>query len=118
MIDLTQDDDGVVVVRIEGTIGQSEYRSVMPRVQGMLSAAAEPISAVLAIAEDAEIEPSVLWDDMKFGETNASQVARLAVVGPPKWQGYVELLQDAQMESQLFAVGELAAARDWAKSTS
>ena len=116
MIDLTQDKDGVLIVRVEGTVDQSEYQSVMPRVQGIISAASGRISAVLAIADDADIEPSVLWDDMKFGEANAGQVGRLAVVGPPKWQGYVELLQDARMESQFFAVGELKAACDWAKA--
>ncbi len=116
MIDFTQDDDGLLVVRIEGVVDQSQYQAMMPRIEAVIANAPGKLSAILDIAQDADIEPSVLWDDMKFGEANAQHVSRLAVVGPPKWSDYVELLRDARMESALFPVGDLQAAREWAKA--
>ena len=115
MIDVNESEDGFVFVRISGAIDQAQYQATLPQMQSMIDDAKAPLRVLCDIAEGAEVEPTVLWDDMRFGQANAGQVGRMAIVGPPKWEGYVELLQDTGVDARLFALGEIDAARDWAK---
>lgn len=118
MIELDETEDGLVFVRISGAIDQAQYRATLPRMQNMMLGATAPLRVLCEIAEDAEIEPTVLWDDMQFGQANADRIGRMAIVGRPKWAGYVELLQDTDVDARLFAAGEIDAARGWAKEAS
>ncbi len=118
MIELKENEDGLIVVRLAGAIDQSEYQAVMPRAQGIIASAVEPLCVLLEIAEDAAIEPTVMWDDMRFGETNAHLIKRIAIVGPPQWEGYAELVRDTDIDARLFPPREAAAARSWAVSGS
>ncbi len=115
MIELSEIEEGLVFVRISGAIDQTQYQAMLPRMQNMVLGATAPLRVLCEIAEDAEVEPTVLWDDMQFGQANADQIGRMAIVGPPKWEGYVELLQDTDVDARLFAIGEIDAARGWAK---
>lgn len=117
MIELNDTEDGLVRVSIAGRIEQSEYRSMRPRVEGLIAAATSPLNVVVEIAADAEVEPTVLWDDMQFGEANAHHMGRFAVVAPERWAAYVEMVADTGVNAKLFAPGDTAAAVAWAKSS-
>ena len=115
MIELNETQDGLVRVRVAGQIDQSEYQANRPRIEGIIAAATAPLRLVIEIAADAEVEPTVLWDDMQFGEANAHHFGRVAVVAPARWQAYVELVAENGVTAKLFAPGDAATAEAWVK---
>ena len=115
MIEVKQTPDGLVWVRVAGQIDQSEYQANRPQVEAMMAAATEPMRVVIDIDAAAEVEPSVLWDDMQFGEANAHLIHRFAVVASEQWAAYVELVTETGITAKLFPPGDTAAAEAWVK---
>lgn len=100
-------------VRLAGTVDQAEYQATLPRVTRLMEKGTR-LNFVCEIDTEAEIEPSVVWDDMKFGLAHASRIGRVAVVGGDKWQPLVEIMEDERFTARLFPPEETAAAWAWA----
>ncbi len=108
----------VLGVEVSGKVTHRDYRDVLiPRAEAMLMHG--PMKMLYVADNDlAGFELEALWDDAAFGVKHWRGLARVAVVADHTWlRGAFSLFAPLfPGEARLFALADLAAAKDWIAS--
>lgn len=102
-------------IRIAGGIGEPDFIALRAEMATILDETA-PLNVVFTCDPDVAIQPAVIWDDMKFMESRAEQLGRMALVATDAWLPMVEIVREAGFNSRYFPHAEIDAAWDWANS--
>ena len=104
---------GTIGIRITGDIQEPNFVALREEMATILDKTA-PLNVVFICDPDVEIQPAVLWDDMKFMESRAEQLGRMALVAADAWLPMVEVVREAGFNSRYFPHAEIDAAWQWA----
>src|SRR3954468_964765 len=108
-----QNPERVVVVRITGLLGASEWLAAQHAVSELID---EQSSSILVIVENFEGFARGDWNDMSFQLKNDSRIARIAIVADPKWEEQMLMFSGAglrKFEIKFFPSSALTQARSW-----
>lgn len=107
--------NNICVLQISGVLKRSEFGAGQSAVGQNIDAGAQP--RVLAILENFEgWELGTDWNDLDFMFSHGDQIARIAIVGEPRWE--MEALAFAgagfrRSPVKFFSTSQLAEARTW-----
>ena len=104
---------GTLGIRVNGAMAEAEFDRLRQEMAGILDEQA-PLNIVFEVVPATEVLPNVLWEDMRFLESRAAQLGRMALVAEPRWAPVVEIVGDAGFESRHFDVADSDAAWAWA----
>ena len=77
--------DGVVALRVSGTLLHEDYEGFVPKLEAVI-AKHGAVRCLIEIADFDGIEPRAVWDELRFDLKHASDVSRCAVVGDRAWE--------------------------------
>jgi universal stress protein A len=101
-------------VRVRGKITREEYDPMISRCEELIREYGK-ISILVEIEPLESIEPSVFWEDLKFGVQHLRDFDRFAFVGDARWhEAFTRLSQPFMSgESRYFRIAELEQAWQW-----
>ena len=99
-------------IRIAGGIREDDFVALRSEMSEILDKTA-PLNVVFECDPGVEIQPAVIWDDMKFMESRAAQLGRMALVASEDWLPMVEIVQESGFDSRYFPHSETDAAWQW-----
>jgi hypothetical protein len=106
---------GICVLRISGIWKRSDFGASQDEVAHNIDAGARP--RVLAILEDFEgWERGADWNDLDFLFSHSDKIARIAIVGEPRWEVQGLAFAGTGFRSapvRFFPPNELEQARAW-----
>lgn len=107
--------DNVQVLRVSGTLKRSEFGNVQSTAARVIDAGGKP--RVLAILENFEgWERGADWNDLDFMLSHGNEIAKIAIVGEPRWEPEALAFAGAGFRSapvKFFPASQLAEARAW-----
>ena len=107
--------DNVQVLRISGILKRSEFGNVQNTAARVIDAGGKP--CVLAILESFEgWERGADWNDLDFMLSHGNEIAKIAIVGEPRWEVEALAFAGAGFRSapvKFFPTSQLAEARAW-----
>ncbi|HLW36379.1 MAG TPA: STAS/SEC14 domain-containing protein [Chthoniobacterales bacterium] len=105
----------VCVLHISGTLKRSEFAATQQDIARKIDVGSKP--RVLAILNDFDgWERGADWNDLDFLITHGGEIARIAVVGDPRWEVKALAFGGAGVRRtpvKFFPSGELQQARTW-----
>jgi hypothetical protein len=112
---IQQEPNNVHVLRASGILKRSEFGNVQSTAARAIDAGEKP--RVLAILEDFEgWERGADWNDFDFMLTHGNEIAKIAIVGDPRWEPEALAFAGAGFRSapvKFFPTAQLAEARAW-----
>ena len=107
--------DQVYVLRFSGVLKRSEFGGTQNVAARAIDAGMKP--RILAICENFEgWERGADWNDLDFMLTHGNEIAKIAIVGEPRWEPDALAFAGAGFREapvQFFPPGQLAEARAW-----
>jgi hypothetical protein len=107
--------DDIYLLRISGLLLRSEFGSVQDKAAIEIEAGIKP--RILAIAENFQgFERGADWGDLGFLFSHSNEIARIAIVGEPRWETQALAFAGAGFRRapvQFFPTGQEAQARAW-----
>ncbi len=107
--------NNIYVLRSSGTVHRSEFSAAQNAVARAIDAGAQP--RVLTLLENFEgWERGADWNDLDFQLTHGGQIAKIAIVGEPRWESEALAFAGAGFRRapvKFFASGQEAQARAW-----
>jgi hypothetical protein len=107
--------NNLYVLRFSGVLKRSEFGGTQDAAARAIDAGAKP--RILAILENFEgWEMGADWNDLDFMLSHGSEIAKIAIVGDPRWQTEALAFAGAGFRSapvKFFPPSQLAAARAW-----
>lgn len=107
--------DNVQVLRISGILKRSEFGNVQSTAARVIDAGGKP--RVLAVLENFEgWERGADWNDLDFMLSHGNEIAKIAIVGEPRWEVEALAFAGAGFRSapvKFFPTSQLAEARAW-----
>jgi hypothetical protein len=107
--------NNVYVVRFSGVLKRSEFGGTQTAAASAIDAGAKP--RILAILENFEgWEKGADWNDLDFMLTHGNEIAKIAIVGEPRWEVQALAFAGAGFRSapvKFFPPSQLTAARAW-----
>ena len=111
----TVEPGNIHVFRVTGLLKRSEFAAAQRTVAEAIDAGAKP--KYLTILENFEgWEKGADWNDLDFMLTHGNQIAKIAIVGEPRWEAEALAFAGAGFRSapvKYFRTSELAEARSW-----
>jgi SpoIIAA-like len=105
----------VLGIEASGKVTHEDYRDfLIPRAEALM--AQGPIKMLYVLGGDfSSYKPEALWDDAGFGAKHWHDFKRIAVVADVPWiRAAIALFRPIfPCEVRLFALSELAAAKEW-----
>jgi hypothetical protein len=112
------DQNNVCLIRFSGTLKRSEFGEGQDALALQIDAGEQP--RILAILEDfSGWEPNADWNDLDFQLTRGHQIAKIAIVGDPRWESQALAFAGAGFRRapvKFFPTAQLADARSWIAS--
>jgi hypothetical protein len=106
---------GICVLRVSGIWKRSEFGAGQDEIADKIDAGARP--RVLAILENFEgWERGADWNDLEFLFSHSDKIAKIAIVGDPRWQLQALAFGGAGVRRapvRFFPPEDLVAARAW-----
>lgn len=107
-------DTNIVEFTVDGRITREEF----DRVVAVLNKKIEEYGSVRLLEEVRRIgavEPSLIWEDLKWAFAHVKDISRTAIVADRKWiELYTKIVKPfVKMEVRYFDRGEIEAARRW-----
>ena len=107
--------NNVYVLRFSGIVKRSEFGGAQTAAARAIDAGAKP--RILAILEDFDgWEKGADWNDLDFMLSHGNEIAKIAIVGEPRWEPEALAFAGAGFRSapvKFFPPTELAEARAW-----
>jgi SpoIIAA-like len=107
--------DNVYVLRFSGIVKRSEFGGAQTAAARAIDAGAKP--RILAILEDFDgWEKGADWNDLDFMLSHGNEIAKIAIVGEPRWEPEALAFAGAGFRSapvKFFPPSQLAEARAW-----
>ena len=105
----------ICVLRVSGTLGQSEFAQSQEALAQKIEAGAKP--RLLAILDKFEgWERGADWNDLDFLFSHSNKIAKIAIVVEPRWEVPALAFGGAGVRRapvKLFPPNEVAQARQW-----
>ena len=105
----------VYVLRVSGTLKQSEFAAQQEVLARRIDAGAKP--RLLVIADNFEgWERNADWNDLDFMLAYSGAIAKIAIVAEPRWEAHALAFAGAGVRRgpvKLFLPDQLAEARAW-----
>ena len=112
---LQREPNNIYVLHFSGVVKRSEFGSGQSALAGEIDAGVAP--RVLAILEDFEgWEKGADWNDLDFMLSHGDKIAKIAIVGEPRWEPQALAFAGAGFRSapvKFFPAAQLAEARVW-----
>jgi len=113
---LIQNEPGnIQILRASGVLKRSEFGNVQSDAARAIDAGAKP--RILAILENFEgWERGADWNDLDFMLSHGNEIAKIAIVGEPRWEPEALAFAGAGFRSapvKFFPPSQLAEARAW-----
>jgi hypothetical protein len=110
----TVNDKGVLAVTAAGKLTGAEYETGLAQVEKLLDAHGT-LRFLIRMDNVSGVEPSAVWQEMKFDLANRSRLGRTAVVGDRKWEEWMTRLSAPFFpdEVRYFDAAEDAEAQAW-----
>ena len=114
-IEIEYEPNDICVLRISGTLKQSEFAAAQQEMAAKIDAGAKP--RVLVVAENfVGFERGADWNDLDFLLSHGGDIARIALVGDPRWEVQALAFAGAGVRRapvKFFPSAELEQARNW-----
>jgi hypothetical protein len=82
---IQRESENLYVIRFTGTVKRSEFGTGQETLAREIDAGSQP--RVLAILEEFEgWEKGADWNDLDFQLTHGGEIAKIAIVGDPRWE--------------------------------
>lgn len=101
-------------IRIAGDIQESDFVALRGEIAAILDEGSVPLNVVFQCDEGVSVQPAVLWDDMKFVESRAGQLGRMALIANDDWAPMEEIVAGKGLEARHFVHDQSDAAWAWA----
>ena len=105
----------VFVLRISGTLKQSEFAAAQQEMAAKIDAGAKP--RVLAIADKFQgWQRGADWNDLDFLLSHGGEIAKVAIVADPRWEVQALAFAGAGVRKapvKFFPPAQMAEARAW-----
>lgn len=107
-------ESGIVELTINGTISKTEFDDVATKLQAIIKERGK-VRLLEEIKGFSGIEPSAIWDDIRFSFNHLNDFSRVAVVTDKSWiEWWAKAVSPfISVEVELFEPSEIEAARDW-----
>src|SRR5436190_21037744 len=103
------------VLRINGTLKQSEFAAEQADIAGRIDSGSKP--RMLVVAENFEgWERGADWNDLDFMISHGGEIAKIAIVAEPRWEVQALAFAGAGVRRapvRFFPLDEVDAARAW-----
>lgn len=107
--------NNIIELHISGTLKRSEFSNIQRTAARDIDAGAKP--RILAILENfAGWERGADWNDLDFMLSHGNEIARIAIVGEPKWEAEALAFAGVGFRKapvKFFPSDQLAEARAW-----
>lgn len=107
--------NNIYVMRFNGIVKRSEFGAGQTKLGREIDAGAQP--RVLAILENFEgWEKGVDWNDLDFMLSHGNEIAKIAIVGEPRWEPEALAFAGAGFRRapvKFFPTAQLGEARTW-----
>ncbi len=107
--------DDICVLRISGTLKQSEFAAAQQEMAAKVDAGAKP--RVLAIADQFQgWQRGADWNDLDFLLSHGGEIAKVAIVADPRWEVQALAFAGAGVRKapvRFFPPNDIAQARVW-----
>ena len=117
-IQMDQEPNDIFVLRISGTLKQSEFGAEQKAIADRIDAGAKP--RVLVIGENFEgWERGADWNDVDFMLSHGGKIEKIAVVAEPKWEAHALAFAGAGLRRapvRFFPSAQVEPARAWLQS--
>jgi len=112
---IQRETDGAFLLRLSGTVQRNEFGNVQETTARAIDVGAKP--RILAILENFEgWERGADWNDLEFLFSHSNEIARIAIVGDPRWEAEALAFAGAGFRKapvKFFPASQLAEARAW-----
>ena len=116
MIEIVEDQDRLIVLRVSGTADVADYDQLGPWLEQRLAGPARPLR-LLVLAQDWQgwADLDAAWADLRLDIRFAGKFERIAIVGDSRWQEWMTNLSRLFISTQLrwFDALQAAAAKTW-----
>jgi hypothetical protein len=117
-LDIQPEPDNIYVLRLSGVLKRSEFGTLQDNAARDIDAGAQP--RILAVLDDFRgWERGADWNDLDFQLTHGKDIAKIAIVGDPRWEAEALAFSGAGFRRapvKFFPAGELPQARAWLTS--
>ena len=114
-IQMDQEANDIFVLRISGTLKQSEFGAEQKSIADRIDAGAKP--RVLVVGENFDgWERGADWNDLDFMLTHGGKIEKIAVVAEPRWEPHALAFAGAGLRKapvKFFPSGQVDQARAW-----
>jgi len=112
------DQNSICLMRLSGTLKRSEFEEGQDAVALQIDVGEQP--RILAILEDfTGWEQGADWNDLDFQLTRGNEIAKIAIVGDPRWEPQALAFAGAGFRRapvRFFPTSQLTDARTWVAS--
>jgi len=116
--EIQYDQNGICVMRFSGTLKRSEFGEGQDAMALQIDKGEQP--RILAILESfTGWEQGADWNDLDFQLTHGNQIAKIAIVGDPRWEPQALAFAGAGFRRapvKFFPISQFAEARAWVAS--
>lgn len=115
MLTMTQVEGGnILEFTLDGGMTREEFDRIAAKIEDMLKVHRQ-IRLVEVIKRMGAIEPSALWEDLKFGPRHLKDFSHVAVVADQKWIEWMAKIGQAMIPAEVrtFHLEQLEEARNW-----
>lgn len=114
-LQLNSEPNDIYELRISGVLSRDEFAAAQAELAGKIDAGAQP--RLLVIGENfAGWERGADWNDLDFLFSHSGKIARIAVVGDPRWEVHALAFAGAGVRPapvRFFPSTDLQQARTW-----
>ena len=113
-IQLNNENDGILVVHVTGTLVRADYAAFVPEFERILRLHGKP-RVLFDMTGLHGWDAGAMWEDIKFDIKHFADIERLAVLGEKKWQQNMTAFFKPFTKAiiQYFDRADAAAARHW-----
>jgi len=114
-VEMKQEPNDVFVLRMSGTLKQSEFAAEQTEIARKIDAGSKP--RVLVIGDNFQgWERGADWNDLDFMLTHGGKIQKIAVVAEPQWEAHALAFAGAGLRKapvKFFPSGQVDQARAW-----
>jgi hypothetical protein len=104
----------ILEIAVDGKVTREEFDAVVARMTDVIELHGE-VRLLEVVRDIGGIEPSALWEDIKFGPKHMRDISHVAVVGDQKWLEWATALAKPFLSAEVrfFRLDQIDEARRW-----